>query len=184
MKLIPTALSEVKLIEPQVFGDERGYFFESFNQNRYKELLGIEHPFVQDNESLSLKSVLRGLHFQNPKAQGKLVSVREGRIFDVAVDIRRDSPNFSKWVGVELSSDNKRQLWIPRGFAHGFLVLSEKAIFSYKCDEYYSPESEFSILWNDPEVNIDWPDLDPILSEKDSKAFRLAEIPREKLPCV
>ena len=155
MRIIDTDLPEVKLIEPKVFGDERGYFFEAFHKERYTEI-GLTNPLVQDNVSKSQKGVLRGLHFQNPKSQGKLVSVLEGEVFDVAVDIRPDSPNFKKWVGFRLSAENKRQLWVPRGFAHGFVVTSKSAIFAYKCDEFYAPEHEYSIAWNDPEIAITW----------------------------
>ncbi len=171
MNVIKTDLEGVVIIEPQVFGDDRGYFFESFSQPRFDQLVRPV-KFVQDNESKSRYGVLRGLHFQKGKAaQSKLVRVVEGRVLDVAVDIRRGSPTFGKYVAVELSSDNHRQLFIPRGFAHGFSVLSQTAVFQYKCDNLYAPESEGAILWNDPEIGVDWqlPADDVILSPKDMR---------------
>lgn len=181
MKIIPTALPEVLLIEPKVFGDERGFFMETFQAERYAEA-GIPGPFVQDNLSLSRQGVLRGLHFQNPNAQGKLVYVLQGEVFDVAVDIRRDSPRFGQWVGYTLSSENKRQLWVPEGFAHGFCVTSETALFTYKCSVLYAPECEHSLRWDDPEIGIDWPVGEPALAAKDRDALTLSTIPREYLP--
>ncbi|KWF71052.1 dTDP-4-dehydrorhamnose 3,5-epimerase, partial [Burkholderia pseudomultivorans] len=152
-----TALPEVKIIEPKVFGDARGYFYESFNGREFAERVEPGVEFVQDNHSRSAKGVLRGLHYQIQHAQGKLVRVVEGEVFDVAVDIRKHSPNFGKWVGVTLSADNHRQLWVPPGFAHGFVVLSEAAQFLYKTTDYWYPEHERSIVWNDPEIGIEWP---------------------------
>ena len=172
MKVTPLAIPDVLLIEPRVFGDERGFFFESFNQQRFNEVTGLDLQFVQDNHSKSAKNVLRGLHYQlPPKAQGKLVRAVAGEVFDVAVDIRKDSPTFGKWVGAILSGDNKHQLWIPPGLAHGFLVLSESAEFLYKTTDYYAPELEREILWNDPELAIEWPiDGVPLLALKDASA--------------
>ena len=169
MNVKPLAIRDVLLIEPKVFGDERGFFFESFNQKAFNELTGLDVQFVQDNHSRSAKNVLRGLHYQlPPKAQGKLVRAVVGEVFDVAVDIRKDSPTFGKWVGEILSADNKRQLWIPPGFAHGFLVLSEAAEFLYKTTDYYAPELERSIAWDDPEVAVRWPiSRLPVVSAKD-----------------
>lgn len=175
LKAIQTALPEVLILEPKVFGDDRGFFFESFNQRSFEEATGLSRTFVQDNHSRSAKNVLRGLHYQVEQPQGKLVRVVSGEVFDVAVDIRPDSPNFGKWVGVLLSESNKRQLWIPEGFAHGFLVVSDRADFLYKTTSYYHPQSEKSIAWNDPALGIDWPCVDPILSEKDACAPYLAQ---------
>lgn len=167
-----TKIADVKIIEPKVFGDERGYFFESFNQSLFEEAVGRSVQFVQDNHSKSAIGVLRGLHYQlAPHAQGKLVRVVQGEVFDVAVDIRRASPTFGNWVGEVLSADNKKQLWVPEGFAHGFLTLSETAEFLYKTTNYYAPESERSIRWDDPEIAINWPSgLTPIVSAKDKIA--------------
>ncbi|AOI56722.1 dTDP-4-dehydrorhamnose 3,5-epimerase [Burkholderia diffusa] len=171
-----TALPEVKIVEPKVFGDVRGYFYESFNGREFAALVDTDVEFVQDNHSRSARSVLRGLHYQIEHAQGKLVRVVEGEVFDVAVDIRRSSPNFGKWAGVTLSADNHRQLWVPPGFAHGFVVLSESAQFLYKTTDYWFPEHERSLLWNDPEIGIDWPlDGEPVLAAKDAAGKRLAE---------
>src|SRR5690606_38644648 len=171
MQVIPTAIPDVLIIEPKVFGDARGFFFESFNQRAFNDAVGAEIQFVQDNHSRSTKNVLRGLHYQIEHAQGKLVRVVQGAVFDVAVDIRRSSPTFGKWVGVELSADNFRQLWVPAGFAHGFLVLSESADFLYKTTDYYYPEHERAIVWNDSELKINWPcSTSPILSLKDLNA--------------
>jgi dTDP-4-dehydrorhamnose 3,5-epimerase len=169
MKVTPTAIPDVLIIEPKVFGDARGFFFESFNQRVFEEATGVSQAFVQDNHSRSARGVLRGLHYQIQKPQGKLVRVVRGSVFDVAVDIRRPSPTFGQWVGVELSEDNHRQLWVPPGFAHGFLVLSESADFLYKTTEYYAPAHERCILWSDQAVGIDWPSIgfEPILSPKD-----------------
>lgn len=185
MKIINTDILDVKIIEPKVFGDDRGFFMESFSAKRYKDLVGIDYEFVQDNISRSTKGVLRGLHYQSEQTQGKLVTVLEGSVFDVAVDIRVGSPSFGKSVGVELSGDNKKQLWVPPGFAHGFVVLSDTADFFYKCTDYYHPESEISILWNDPDIDIKWPlnlDKGLILSEKDKSAELLKDIKESLLP--
>lgn len=171
MKVSSLAIPEVLLIEPTVYGDERGFFFESFNQARFDEAAGTEVSFVQDNHSKSAKGVLRGLHYQIRQAQGKLVRVVEGEVFDVSVDLRRSSPTFGRWVGEMLSADNKRQLYIPPGFAHGFVVLSETAQFLYKTTDFYSPQHERAIIWNDPTVNIAWPiEAAPTLSSKDAQA--------------
>ncbi len=176
MKISETELPGVLLLEPKRFGDDRGFFMELFHAKRYSEA-GIPGPFVQDNFSRSAKGILRGLHFQQPHAQGKLVQVFAGAVYDVAVDIRRGSPTFGKWVGMELSADNRRQLWVPAGFAHGFCVLSESADFHYKCTELYSPASEHGIAWNDPDLGIPWPVKSPLLSPKDSAAPRLKDAP-------
>lgn len=170
MKVTPLAIPDVLLIEPKVFGDERGFFFESFNQHAFNEATGLDLHFVQDNHSMSARNVLRGLHYQlPPKAQGKLVRVIAGEVFDVAVDIRKGSPTFGMWVSAVLSARNKQQMWIPPGLAHGFLVLSESAEYSYKTTDYYAPEYERCILWNDPDLAIAWPlEGDPVLSGKDS----------------
>ena len=180
MKIIPTELPEVLLIEPRVFGDARGFFLESWNQQAFDQAVGHEVRFVQDNHSRSARGVLRGLHYQRPPhAQGKLVRVTQGRVFDVAVDIRRDSPRFGRWTGTELSSDNHRQLWIPPGFAHGFLVLSESADFLYKTTDYYAPATEAGLAWDDPEVGIEWAldGLTPLLADKDRQAPGLQQTP-------
>jgi len=174
MNVLETSLSGLKIIEPKVFGDQRGYFLEIWNRKRYAEV-GIDVDFVQDNLSLSRSGVVRGLHYQYPETQGKLVYVLQGEVFDVAVDIRKDSPTFGKWEGVVLSDENKRQLYVPEGFAHGFCVLSETALFAYKCTALYNPQVEGGILWNDPEIGIDWPVTDPVLSEKDTKYPQLKE---------
>jgi dTDP-4-dehydrorhamnose 3,5-epimerase len=178
MKATPLTIPDVILIEPKVFGDERGYFYESFNQTAFNQVIGYDVQFVQDNHSKSQKGVLRGLHYQlAPKAQGKLVRVIQGEVFDVAVDIRKDSPTFGQWVGVILSAENKRQLWIPAGFAHGFITLSESAEFLYKTTDYYAPEYERCIAWNDSEIGINWPlDQAPILSSKDQLGQTLQAI--------
>jgi dTDP-4-dehydrorhamnose 3,5-epimerase len=168
MKVTPLAIPDVLLIEPQAFGDDRGFFFESFNQERFEKALGKKINFVQDNHSKSVKGVLRGLHYQIQQPQGKLVRVVRGAVLDVAVDIRKSSPTFGQHVLVELSSENKRQIWIPEGFAHGFLVISENAEFLYKTTDYWAPAFERSILWNDTEIGIAWPaDVTPTLSAKD-----------------
>jgi dTDP-4-dehydrorhamnose 3,5-epimerase len=173
MKVIDTEIADVKIIEPKVFGDDRGYFMESFNQKSWEEATGLKTAFVQDNHSRSSKGVLRGLHYQLPPfAQAKLVRCVIGEVFDVAVDIRKSSPTFGRWVGAHLSAENKRQFWIPEGFAHGFMVLSDVAEFLYKTNNYYSPESEGSILWNDSDLGIEWPsDIEPQLSAKDAVAM-------------
>ncbi|MEX3555377.1 MAG: dTDP-4-dehydrorhamnose 3,5-epimerase [Burkholderia gladioli] len=171
-----TALPEVKLIEPKVFGDERGFFYESFNGREFAEKVDPQAVFVQDNHSRSMRGALRGLHYQIEHAQGKLVRVVEGEVFDVAVDLRRSSPNFGKWVGIRLSAENQRQLWVPPGFAHGFLVLSEAAQFLYKTTDYWYPEYERSIVWNDPAIGIEWPvDAEPVLAAKDAAGKRFEE---------
>ena len=168
MKVTPTAIPEVLIIEPEVFGDARGFFYESFNQKAFNEATGTNYQFVQDNHSRSSKDVLRGLHYQIQQPQGKLVRVVRGAVFDVAVDIRKSSPTFGQWVGVELSEDNHRQLWVPPGFAHGFLVTSESAEFLYKTTDYYAPEHERCIAWNDPALGIQWRlAAGPSLSAKD-----------------
>ena len=176
MEVIQTEIPDVKIVQPKVYGDERGFFLETFEQKRYQEMLGMSLNFVQDNHSQSQKNVLRGLHFQKENPQGKLVRVVRGEVFDVAVDIRKDSSTYGKWVGVILSEDNKSQLWIPPGLAHGFLVLSDIADFEYKCTNYYDPNSERCLLWNDPTVNINWPISTPILSEKDKLGKTLQEL--------
>lgn len=168
MQVVQTAIPEVLVLEPQVFGDERGFFFESFNQQKFETLTGVKVDFVQDNHSKSAVNVLRGLHYQIQQPQGKLVRVVAGEVFDVAVDVRRNSVTFGKWVGVILSAENKRQLWVPPGFAHGFLVLKEGTEFLYKTTDYYAPQHERCIRWNDPEIGIEWPlTADPVLSAKD-----------------
>jgi len=170
MKIIDTKIPDVKIIEPAVFGDERGFFMETWSQAKFEELVtGKPTFFVQDNHSKSKKGILRGLHYQTENTQGKLVRVVSGEVFDVAVDIRKNSPTFGQWVGVTLSAENKRQLWVPEGFAHGFFVTSKEAEFVYKCTDYYNPQAEQSILWNDPKIGIEWPIKDevPLLSEKD-----------------
>ncbi|KWH03447.1 dTDP-4-dehydrorhamnose 3,5-epimerase [Burkholderia territorii] len=176
IQVTATALPEVKIIEPKVFGDARGFFYESFNGKEFAEQVEPGIEFVQDNHSRSSNGVLRGLHYQIRHAQGKLVRVVEGEVFDVAVDIRKQSPNFGKWVGVVLSNDNHRQLWVPPGFAHGFVVLSDAAQFLYKTTDYWYPEHERSIVWNDPEIGIDWPiDFEPLLAPKDAAGMCLSE---------
>lgn len=181
MNVLETDLPGVLILEPRVFGDDRGFFMETWNGRRYEEF-GIPHGFVQDNLSFSAHGVLRGLHFQNPQPQGKLVSVLRGEVFDVAVDIRTGSPTYGRWTGVTLSAVNKRQFWIPPGFAHGFVVTGEDALFSYKCTDYYAPDHDGSILWNDPEIGIRWPIETPILSGKDGSAPPLAGMPEGSLP--
>ncbi|MCD9557544.1 dTDP-4-dehydrorhamnose 3,5-epimerase [Photobacterium carnosum] len=177
MKVIETDIPDVKIIEPDVFGDERGFFMETWNQNKFEELVtGKPTQFVQDNHSKSKKGILRGLHYQTENTQGKLVRVVSGEVFDVAVDIREGSPTFGQWVGVYLSAENKRQLWVPEGFAHGFYVTSDEAEFVYKCTDYYNSSAEHSILWNDPEIGIEWPLLqEPLLSEKDTNGKKLKD---------
>ncbi len=170
MIVLQTKLQDCVVIEPKVFGDERGFFLETYQSLRYQDLAKITLPFVQDNHSRSSKGVLRGLHFQRKKRQGKLVRASRGSVYDVAVDMRQDSSTFGCWEGVILSEENKKQLWVPPGFAHGFVVLSEIADFEYKCTDYYDPEDEGSILWNDPSLGIVWPIINPILSEKDATA--------------
>jgi len=179
MKVVETSIPDVLIIEPKVFGDERGFFYESFNAAAFEAATGLKRQFVQDNHSKSQRGVLRGLHYQIQQPQGKLVRVVAGEVFDVAVDLRKSSPSFGRWTGVLLNAENKRQLWIPEGFAHGFVVLSETAEFLYKTTDYYAPEHERSLLWNDPELGIDWPlDTPPQLSAKDQagKLLRDAEL--------
>ena len=180
MKFTPLSLPGVVLVEPKVFHDERGFFLETFHEKKYREG-GIPESFVQDNQSLSVRGTLRGLHSQRLKPQGKLVRAIEGEIFDVAVDVRRGSPTFAKWVGVRLSAENFQQLYVPQGFVHGFCVLSEVAQVEYKCTDFYAPNDEQSVIWNDPDIGIEWPVEDPVISPKDRAAPRLAEI-LEDLP--
>ncbi|MBA5688098.1 dTDP-4-dehydrorhamnose 3,5-epimerase [Rugamonas apoptosis] len=176
MNVMTTPLEGLLVLEPRVFGDDRGFFYESFNARRFAEVTGVTAPFVQDNHSRSARNVLRGLHYQIQQAQGKLVRVTAGAVFDVAVDLRQRSPTFGQWYGLELSAENKRQLWIPAGFAHGFMVTSEAAEFLYKTTDYWAPEHERSILWNDPAIGITWPlDGAPLLSGKDQAGKLLAE---------
>ena len=176
MKLVATAIPEVLILEPKVFGDSRGFFFESFNQRAFEVATGLNPVFVQDNHSRSVRGVLRGLHYQLRQPQGKLVRVVRGSAFDVAVDVRRRSSTFGKWVGIELSEDNHRQLWVPEGFAHGFVVTSDSADFLYKTTDYYAPEHERCIAWNDPAIGIEWPLTGlPSLSAKDQAGIRLAD---------
>jgi len=176
MNVINTKIAGVKILEPKVFGDERGFFLETYQQNRYRGLLETDCDFVQDNHSRSARGVLRGLHFQRGNPQGKLVRVVRGEVFDVAVDIRVNSPTYGQWVGVTLSEENKTQLWIPPGLAHGFVVMSDYADFEYKCTNYYDPESEGCLLWNDPAVGIDWPISEPLLSVKDQQGQLLSTL--------
>jgi len=181
MMVTETTLPGVLVLEPKVFGDERGFFMEIWQRQRYREL-GIDADFVQDNLSFSRAGVLRGLHFQNPNAQGKLVQVLQGEVYDVAVDIRIGSPSFGQWAAVRLSSENKRQFYVPPDFAHGFCVLSETALFSYKCTDYYNPDAELSIRWDDPAIGIEWPVDSPSLSGKDRDALTLDQLPKQRLP--
>jgi dTDP-4-dehydrorhamnose 3,5-epimerase len=181
MNVEKTPIPGLLVFEPKIFGDHRGFFVETFNQARYQEA-GLNAEFVQDNLSYSQKGVLRGLHFQNPHGQGKLVSVIDGQIYDVAVDVRVGSPTFGKSFGIELDGVKKRQFFIPAGFAHGFVVLSETALFSYKCTDTYHPEAEKSLLWNDPSLGIQWPINDPVLSEKDKKGLLLEQFSERDLP--
>jgi dTDP-4-dehydrorhamnose 3,5-epimerase len=181
MKIVQTSLPGAVVIEPQVFGDARGFFYESYNKAKYVAA-GIASDFVQSNVSRSSKGVLRGLHYQWPNPQGKLVSVLEGEVYDVAVDIRRGSPTFGQWAGVMLTAENHRHFWIPEGFAHGFCVLSDHATFSYQCSALYDAKADASVHWNDASLGIDWPISAPQLSEKDLKAPLLADIPADRLP--
>lgn len=183
MEVGTTAVDGVLIVEPKVFGDARGFFVETYQAERYAGA-GIPASFVQDNLSYSQRGVLRGLHLQNPHPQGKLVQVLRGEVFDVTVDIRRGSPTFGNWVGVSLSAENKRQLWVPAGLAHGFLVTGEDALFSYKCTDLYHPETELSLRWDDPAVGIEWPlgNIEPSLSGKDADGLLLGDIPEERLP--
>jgi dTDP-4-dehydrorhamnose 3,5-epimerase len=178
MNVIQTKLADCVIIEPSVYEDERGFFLETFQAERYAEVAGISLPFVQDNHSRSGKGVLRGLHFQKTKPQGKLVRVVRGEVYDVAVDIRVGSATYGHWEAVVISEENKKQFWVPPGFAHGFLVISESAEFLYKCTDYYDPSDEGSLLWNDPDLNIPWPNNSPILSKKDAQAPLLANLKR------
>jgi dTDP-4-dehydrorhamnose 3,5-epimerase len=181
MRVTPQAIPDVLLVEPKVFGDPRGYFFETYSATRYAEA-GIEGPFVQDNVSRSRRGILRGLHLQHPHDQGKLVFVLDGEVLDVAVDVRVGSPTFGRWVSALLSSENKHQLWVPPGFAHGFCVTSEHALFAYKCTDLYSPEDELGVAYDDSELAIPWPVAEPLLSDKDRRHPPLSAIAREKLP--
>lgn len=181
LKFIETDIPGVMIIEPAVFNDDRGYFLETYHYNKYSEK-GLDITFVQDNHSHSVRGTLRGLHYQLNHAQGKLMYAVKGEIFDVAVDIRKGSPDFGKWTGVILSNKNKRQFYIPPGFAHGFCVLSDEADIIYKCTDFYAPDDEYGIIWDDPEINIDWPITDPNLSYKDSKFDSLSEISNNLLP--
>jgi dTDP-4-dehydrorhamnose 3,5-epimerase len=180
MKINRCELEGLLVIEPKVFGDARGFFMETWNQRVY-EGSGLNAVFVQDNLSFSRQSTLRGLHYQNPSPQGKLVSVLQGEVFDVAVDVRRSSPTFGRWHGLTLSSENKLQFWIPAGFAHGFLVLSGTAMFHYKCTDFYLPAGEMTVRWDDPDIGIRWPVSRPTLSEKDARGLRLRDVPPERL---
>jgi dTDP-4-dehydrorhamnose 3,5-epimerase len=180
VKVERTPLPGVLVVEPKVFGDHRGFFFETWNKTRYEEA-GIHEVFVQDNVSYSTHGILRGLHIQNPSPQGKLVGVLKGEVFDVAVDIRRDSPTFGNWFGVTLSAENHKQLYIPPGFAHGFVVTGEDALFQYKCTDFYNPQGEFTLAWDDPDVGIVWPLESPTLSAKDQSGLRLKDIPKDRL---
>lgn len=181
MRVIETDLPGCRVIEPRVFTDARGFFYESWNKPRFAEI-GLDLDFVQTNVSASTRGVLRGLHYQWPGPQGKLVSVLEGEVYDVAVDIRRGSPHFGRWTAVLLSADNKRHFWIPEGFAHGFAVVSERAIFTYQCTAVYNVAADAGVRWNDAAIGIDWPLAEPILSDKDANAPLLADIPAERLP--
>jgi dTDP-4-dehydrorhamnose 3,5-epimerase len=181
MKVIETVLPGALILEPQVFGDARGFFYESYNEAKYRAA-GVDHRFVQSNVSRSARGVLRGLHYQWPNPQGKLVSVLEGEVYDVAVDIRRGSPTFGQSVGVMLTADNHRHFWVPEGFAHGFCVLSEFATFTYQCTALYDPKADAGIRWNDAALGIDWPISEPLLSDKDGKTPLLEDVPPERLP--
>ncbi|MBU1425684.1 MAG: dTDP-4-dehydrorhamnose 3,5-epimerase [Gammaproteobacteria bacterium] len=178
MKVVPSSIPDLLVIEPKVFGDDRGFFFESFNQRRFTEMTGVTDSFVQDNHSKSARNVLRGLHYQIRQPQGKLVRVIAGEILDIAVDVRKSSPNFGKWFDIKLSAENKKMLWIPKGFAHGFVVLSDSAEFLYKTTDYWAPEHERCIIWNDPDLAIDWQlgNTTPLLSAKDQAGKRLREL--------
>jgi dTDP-4-dehydrorhamnose 3,5-epimerase len=177
MRAMPTSIADMIVLEPRVFGDDRGFFYESFNQKAFQEATGRDVRFVQDNHSKSGKNVLRGLHYQVQQPQGKLVRVVQGEVFDVAVDIRKNSPTYGQWVGMHLSAENKKQLWIPPGLAHGFVVLSETAEFLYKTTDYYAPALERCICWNDPDIGIEWPiEGEPLLSAKDQAGVRLAQV--------
>ena len=181
MKVIETKLPGVVVLEPDVFGDKRGFFLETWNQKRYEEV-GIRETFVQDNVSLSRQGIVRGLHFQNPQSQGKLVQVLSGEVLDVVVDIRVGSPTFGQWIGERLSGENHKQIYVPPGFAHGFCVVSDEVLFSYKCTDFYNPDTEHGIIWNDPDIGINWPVQEPLLSTKDASYSRLKDLPPETLP--
>ncbi len=181
MEFIDTKIKDVKLIKPKIYGDPRGFFLETYHKDQYKKV-GISYDFVQDNHSRSKKNTLRGLHYQLDKMQGKLVRVSNGSVYDVAVDMREGSPTFKEHVSFILSGENQYQLFIPPGFAHGFCVISDEADFEYKCTEFYNPNSEVGIMWDDPDLNIDWPIIDPIISDKDSKNFLITEIPKNLIP--
>ncbi len=181
MRFSRLSLPDVICVEPKIFRDDRGHFLENYHRTRFAEA-GISAEFVQDNQSFSRRDTLRGLHYQCPNGQGKLVGVAFGTVFDVAVDVRRHAPTFGVWTGMEISAENHRMLWIPPGFAHGFCVLSETAVFAYKCTDFYAPESEHTVLWNDPDIGIDWPVANPIVSPKDQKGLALHEIKEEHLP--
>lgn len=180
MNVIPCEIPGLLIIEPKVFGDARGFFMETWNRQRYRDA-GLAGDFVQDNVSLSRRGILRGLHFQNPGGQGKLVSALQGEVFDVVVDLRRRSPTFGRWYGLTLSAENHRQFFVPPGFAHGFAVLSETALFAYKCTELYAPQNEVTLAWNDPEIGIQWPLASPQLSAKDARGLPLRDIPPDRL---
>lgn len=180
MKTIETGIPGLLVFEPRIFGDDRGYFVETWNKARYAEA-GLSEDFCQDNMSFSRRGILRGLHIQNPNAQGKLVSVAQGEVYDVAVDLRKSSPTFGQWYGIHLTSEKKNQLFIPKGFAHGFCVLSETALFTYKCTDFYNPRSEYTLMWNDPDVDIPWPIQNPELSPKDTTGYLLKDLPDEAL---
>jgi dTDP-4-dehydrorhamnose 3,5-epimerase len=180
MKVTHCDIPGLLIIEPKVFGDARGFFLETWHRQRYRDA-GLDVDFVQDNLSCSRRGTIRGLHFQNPRAQGKLVWVVQGEVFDVAVDLRRSSPTFGRWHGLNLSAENRLQFYIPPGFAHGFAVLSETAIFAYKCTDFYSPGDELTLKWDDPDVGVQWPIRNPTLSEKDQRGIRLKDLPPERL---
>src|SRR5689334_21197848 len=180
MNIRPCELPGLLILEPKVFGDARGFFMETWNQRRYQEA-GIPDAFVQDNISVSKQGALRGLHFQNPSPQGKLVSVLQGEVFDVSVDLRLSSPTYGKWHGIRLSGENKLQFFVPAGFAHGFVVLSPTAMFHYKCTDFYAPKDEWTLIWSDPDIAIKWPTMNPALSEKDAKGLHLRDVLRERL---
>jgi len=180
MKVTRCDIAGLLIIEPKVFGDARGFFLETWNELHYREA-GLDLRFVQDNMSSSRRGTIRGLHFQNPKAQGKLVWAIEGEVFDVAVDLRRGSPTFGRWHGLSLSEQNRLQFYVPPGFAHGFAVLSDIAVFAYKCTEFYSPKDELTLCWDDPDVGVKWPFADPVLSEKDKKGVRMKDLPADRL---
>ena len=180
MKITRCDIAGLLIIEPKVFGDARGFFLETWHEHRYREA-GLDLHFVQDNVSSSRRGTIRGMHFQNPKAQAKLVWVMDGEVFDVAVDLRRSSPTFGRWHGLNLSSQNQLQFYVPPGFAHGFAVLGETAVFTYKCTEFYSPKDELTLSWDDPDIGVKWPFSDPVLSEKDKNGVRLKDLPPDRL---